>query len=116
MQSLFSAVVRRLYDPSRLNMPPPNCDAQTNAYSHHLRGTYLFLNVPPLERSPGHLGSSDAALYKQNILDYNAALAAHTAAFARSHPDVNVLTFDAHTWFGRVLDNAPAFGFTNTTG
>ena len=72
--------------------------------------------MPPLERSPGHLGSSDAALYKQNILDYNAALAAHAAAFARSHPDVNVLTFDAHTWFGSVLDNAPAFGFTNTTG
>ncbi|KAI0755172.1 hypothetical protein C8Q80DRAFT_415991 [Daedaleopsis nitida] len=96
MQSLFGAV--------------------RNAYTHNLRGTYLFVNVPPLERSPGHLGNADAALYRQNILDYNAALAAHTAAFARAHPDVTVLSFDAHAWFARVLDRADEYGFANVTG
>lgn len=26
------------------------------------------------------------------------------------------MTFDAHTWFNRVLDNPGAFGFTDVTG
>ncbi|KAI0632044.1 hypothetical protein C8Q77DRAFT_1123536 [Trametes polyzona] len=90
--------------------------AVQNAYDHNLRGTYLFLNVPPLERSPDHLGTAIAPTYRRHILDYNAALAAHTAAFARAHPDVAVLSFDAHRWFSAVLDTAEAHGFTNVTG
>ncbi|TFK80442.1 carbohydrate esterase family 16 protein [Polyporus arcularius HHB13444] len=96
MQSLFGAV--------------------QNAYTHNLRGTYLFINVPPLERSPGHIGAPDAGLYKQNIIDYNSALAAHVASFAHAHPDVTVLAFDAHAWFGQILDNAAHYGFKNITG
>ena len=72
--------------------------------------------MPPLERSPGHIGTSDVALYKQNIIDYNSALATHVAAFAYAHPDVTVLSFDAHKWFGHVLDNAEHYGFQNITG
>ncbi|EIW59682.1 uncharacterized protein TRAVEDRAFT_121791 [Trametes versicolor FP-101664 SS1] len=96
MQSLFGAV--------------------QNAYDHDLRGTYLFFNVPPLDRSPDHLDTAVAPKYAQNILDYNAALAAHTAAFARAHPEVTVLSFDAHAWFSRVLDTPAQHGFTNITG
>ncbi|TBU52323.1 hypothetical protein BD310DRAFT_940487 [Dichomitus squalens] len=90
--------------------------AVQNAYDHHLRGTYLFVNVPPLERSPSHIGTSTAPLYKQNIIDYNTALLQHVAHFAETHRDVNVLTFDAHTWFNHVLDKAADYGFTNITG
>ncbi|KAI0671001.1 hypothetical protein C8Q78DRAFT_830395 [Trametes maxima] len=96
MQSLFGAV--------------------QNAYDHDLRGTYLFINVPPMERSPDHLGTPIAPVYKQRILDYNAALAAHAAAFAQAHPDVTVLSFDAHGWFNAILDTAAQHGFTNITG
>ncbi|KAH9889870.1 hypothetical protein C8Q73DRAFT_142326 [Cubamyces lactineus] len=96
MQSLFGAV--------------------QNAYDHDLRGTYLFFNVPPMERSPDHLGTTIAPTYKQHILDYNAALAAHTTAFAKTHRDVTVLSFDAHTWFNQILDSAEEHGFTNITG
>ena len=91
---------------------------QQNAYNHSLRGTYLFINVPPLDRSPGALAQDAAAraTYAQHIAAYNAALAAHTAAFADAHGDVTVLSFDANAWFGRVLDDAGSFGFTNVTG
>ncbi|PIL34580.1 hypothetical protein GSI_03359 [Ganoderma sinense ZZ0214-1] len=96
MQSLFGAV--------------------QNAYDHYLRGTYLFITLPPLERSPDHIGTSIAPLYKQNIIDYNTALINHTERFAAAHRDVNVLTFDAHAWFNKILDTAEDYGFTNITG
>ena len=72
--------------------------------------------MPPLERSPGHIGASDVALYKQNIIDYNSALLTHAANFTHTHPDVNVLTFDAHAFFAKILDSAEDYGFTNITG
>ncbi|OSD02504.1 carbohydrate esterase family 16 protein [Trametes coccinea BRFM310] len=90
--------------------------AVQNAYDHNLRGTYLFFNVPPMERSPDHLGTSIAPTYKQHILDYNAALAEHVASFAETHRDVTVLSFDAHTWFNTILDDADKYGFKNITG
>ncbi|KAM5533141.1 hypothetical protein V8D89_013189 [Ganoderma adspersum] len=89
--------------------------AVQTAYDHNLRGTYLFINVPPIDRAPAWHGNTRAPFYKQNITEYNAALAAHTKAFAQNHTDVNVLTFDANAWFGQVLDNAAAYGFKNTT-
>nr|VWP01537.1 Zn(2)-C6 fungal-type domain-containing protein [Ganoderma boninense] len=89
---------------------------QRNAYDHYLRGTYLFITLPPLERSPDHIGTSIAPLYKQNIIDYNTALLKHTERFATAHRDVNILTFDAHAWFNEILDTAEDYGFTNITG
>lgn len=74
------------------------------------------MTLPPLERSPDHIGTSIAPLYEQNIKDYNAALLRHTAHFAKTHPDVDVMTFDTHAWFYKILDNAEHYGFTNITG
>ncbi len=122
MQSLFGAVVRTkpltsaavplFANAGHISTPSP----QQNAYDHYLRGTYLFITLPPLERSPDHIGTSIAPLYKQNIIDYNTALLKHTTRFAATHRDVNVLTFDAHAWFNEILDTAPDYGFTNITG
>ena len=89
---------------------------QQNAYDHDLRGTYLFITVPPLDRSPDHIGTAIAPLYRQNIIDYNSALLTHAANFTHTHPDVNVLTFDAHAFFAKILDSADDYGFTNITG
>ncbi|KAA1469878.1 hypothetical protein DENSPDRAFT_835557 [Dentipellis sp. KUC8613] len=86
------------------------------AYAHGLRGAYLFVNVPPEDRSPNNLGKSSAPAIAARIEEYNAALAAHVEDFAQSHPDMNVMTFDAHTWFNDILDNAQSYGFHNTTG
>ncbi|KAI1793726.1 hypothetical protein LXA43DRAFT_1000201 [Ganoderma leucocontextum] len=112
MQSLFGAVVRTETPTSAAFI---YADKQ-NAYDHYLRGTYLFITLPPLERSPDHIGTSIAPLYKQNIIDYNTALLNHTARFAVAHRDVNILTFDAHAWFNDILDTAADYGFTNITG
>ena len=74
--------------------------------------------MPTLDRSPGALAATPnaRATYAQHIAAYNAALASRAAAFAAAYSDVTVLTFDANTWFGHVLDDAARFGFTNTTG
>ncbi|KAI0738350.1 hypothetical protein C8Q80DRAFT_1208463 [Daedaleopsis nitida] len=96
MQSLFKAV--------------------QNLYDHELRGAYLFVTLPPLERSPDHIGTSIAPLYGQNIKDYNTALLKHSARFAETHRDVHVMTFDAHELFYHILDNAEQYHFTNITG
>ncbi|TFY68387.1 hypothetical protein EVG20_g3574 [Dentipellis fragilis] len=84
------------------------------AYAHDLRGSYLFINVPPEDRSPNNLGKSSAPAIAARIEEYNAALAAYVKDFAQSHPDMNVMTFDAHTWFNDILDNAK--NYHNTTG
>ena len=74
------------------------------------------MTLPPLERSPDHIGTSIAPLYEQNIKDYNSALLNYTEHFAKTLPDVNVVTFDTHQWFYDILDNADQYGFTNITG
>ena len=101
--------------PKVLSLTVPGLHQQQQAYDHNLRGTYLFINVPPIDRAPAWHGNARAPFYKQNITEYNAALSAHTKACAQNHTDVNVLTFDANTWFGQILDNAAAYGFKNTT-
>jgi len=30
--------------------------------------------------------------------------------------DTKIMSFDAHSWFNHILDNAQSFGFTNITG
>lgn len=62
------------------------------------------------------MGGSNAAIEKQRIKEYNTALKTNVAAFAEAHPDLHVMTFDAHAWFTQILDNAEDYGFKNTTG
>ena len=63
MQALFGAVVRfPLPLPHSRSLTPPFLPLpQQTAYAHSLRGTYLFINVPPLDRSPGALAQDAAA-------------------------------------------------------
>ncbi|KAH9838700.1 uncharacterized protein C8Q71DRAFT_752519 [Rhodofomes roseus] len=91
-------------------------NAVQSAYDNGLQGAHLFINVPPGERAPAHTDSDDQDTIKAHIELYNSVLADYVAAFAKEHPDTNVLTFDAHSWFNEVLDNAAVYGFTNTTG
>ncbi|EIM85979.1 uncharacterized protein STEHIDRAFT_131659 [Stereum hirsutum FP-91666 SS1] len=86
------------------------------AYTTGLRGAHLFINVPPEERSPAFVGTSSEATHKQLVDEFNAALNTSVAQFAQNHTELTVLTFDAHSWFNEVLDNAEQFGFTNITG
>ncbi|EIN12675.1 hypothetical protein PUNSTDRAFT_60790 [Punctularia strigosozonata HHB-11173 SS5] len=90
-------------------------NAVQSAFDNGLRGAHLFINVPPEERNPASLGKNNTA-YTAHIQQYNSLLADYVANFAKKNPSDNVLTFDAHTWFNKILDDASAYGFTNTTG
>ncbi|THH15035.1 hypothetical protein EW146_g5380 [Bondarzewia mesenterica] len=86
------------------------------AYAVGLRGTHLFINVPPGDRSPNSLGNPDnAAIQKQHIAEYNTALDVYVDQLAIAHPDLNVFIFDSNAWFNRVLDNSEQYGFNNVT-
>lgn len=88
------------------------------ARSSGLNGAHLFLTVPPEERSPAKLTSSNAPTLKQHIIDFNAVLLAHAEEFAKAHAvdGTTVLLFDSYAWFNWALDDAAELGFTNTTG
>ncbi|GAB1525522.1 hypothetical protein RhiTH_008685 [Rhizoctonia solani] len=67
---------------------------------------FLFLNVPDRPTS----GSNP------QIATFNSLLAQHVAAFKASNKDVSAILFDTNKLFADILDNAAAYGFTNTTG
>ncbi|VDC00684.1 unnamed protein product [Peniophora sp. CBMAI 1063] len=91
-------------------------NAVERAYSFGLRGAYLFINVPPEDRSPNDLGTTRQAAAAESIAGYNSALASSVANFSASHPDLHVSSFDAHAWFGKALDDYEELGFKNVTG
>lgn len=90
--------------------------------------SFLFLTVPPLERTPLFIeqGSSAVKLVKASTLDYNAQLGARLAAFAEKYNSTSVTRknghlglvklFDTQKVFNTVLNNADALGFVNITG
>ena len=56
------------------------------------------------------------ALLSKRVNEFNTIINGYIEGFKRRHPHMNVLTFDAYTWFNEVLDNAGQYGFTDTTG
>ncbi|KAI0346002.1 hypothetical protein BDW22DRAFT_938855 [Trametopsis cervina] len=87
------------------------------AYNKGLKGTYLFINVPPGNRAPARNGDpAGQAAQQANIELYNSILAEFVQALGARHPDLSLLTFDSYTWFNQILDDAAFYGFTNTTG
>ncbi|KAI0087837.1 hypothetical protein BDY19DRAFT_226732 [Irpex rosettiformis] len=87
------------------------------AYSKGLKGTYLFINVPPEHRNPSRNGdSAGQTLLQAHIEQYNNILSDFVAALKDRHSDLNILTFDSYTWFNQILDDGAFYGFTNTTG
>ncbi|KAJ3918133.1 hypothetical protein F5877DRAFT_67611 [Lentinula edodes] len=74
---------------------------------------FLFLNVPPTDRSPLML-SQDAqaqAMLKANILDFNAQLIEFTDDFKTSNAGVTTFLWDANAAFTTILDDPTAYGF-----
>ncbi|KAI8978263.1 hypothetical protein BD414DRAFT_553943 [Trametes punicea] len=78
---------------------------------------FLFINVPPIDRSPLMLAqdASAQALEKQVIAGYNSKLAARAAAFQSANPGVKTWLWDSNTAFTTVLDDPTAYGFVDAT-
>lgn len=78
--------------------------------------SFLFINVPPMDRSPGSMNRPTAANQKTQISIFNSLLAQRVDAFESVKKDISVVLLDSNALLNRVLNNATEFGFTNTTG
>ncbi|KAJ3782457.1 hypothetical protein GGU10DRAFT_251097, partial [Lentinula aff. detonsa] len=74
---------------------------------------FLFLNVPPTDRSPLMLSQSTEAqaMLKANIIDFNSQLVEFIDDFKASNAGVTTFLWDANTAFTTILDDPTAYGF-----
>lgn len=84
---------------------------------------FVFLNVPPVDRSPliTESGVEGAAEQEKAAIGvWNGKIEDMAASLKGNHSEVNVWTVDTNTVFGKVLDDPSSFeqtsGYTNTTG
>ncbi|CAG7847675.1 SubName: Full=Uncharacterized protein {ECO:0000313/EMBL:CCA73365.1} [Serendipita indica DSM 11827] len=102
----------------------PNMDTLMNRYFQLVQSMYnvgarhfLFLTVPPVQRSPLMLGqgSTNTANQKAVIADYNAKLKAKAASWAASNAGATALVYDTSTVVNAILDNPSAYGLRDAT-
>jgi phospholipase/lecithinase/hemolysin len=76
---------------------------------------FLFLNIPPIERSPRRIaqGAAAQALLKTDITQYNTMVAILEKTLKRQHPEVNIFKVDANAIFTKVLDNTSSYPQTS---
>ncbi|KAI0139143.1 carbohydrate esterase family 16 protein [Hypoxylon sp. NC0597] len=84
---------------------------------------FVFINVPPVDRSPLTVGQGKASveMEKAAIADWNKRVVDTAAALKSNHTDeVNVWVYDSNRSFGEVLDKPSTYeqtaGLKNTTG
>jgi phospholipase/lecithinase/hemolysin len=81
--------------------------------------SFLFVNVPPIDRTPLFIGQGITAsrAVKASLADYNAQLSGQVKAFQSRHVDLDQITvFDSNKLFNTLLDSAEALGWVNSTG
>ena len=80
--------------------------------------TFLFMKLPPLDRTQSNLGNAAAGkpLYPNTtqINWYNDALESGAQAFGQRE-GVKVMVFDTYKFLNGVIDNASQYGLKNTT-
>jgi phospholipase/lecithinase/hemolysin len=82
---------------------------------------FVFLNVPPTDRSPLMIGqgADAAALLASDLKAFNGAIASLAAVVKKNYAETNVFTVDAWQAFTDVLNKPTAFpataGYKNTT-
>ncbi|KFY29797.1 hypothetical protein V493_02244 [Pseudogymnoascus sp. VKM F-4281 (FW-2241)] len=82
---------------------------------------FVFLNVPPTDRSPLIIGqgAESAALLAKDLADFNGAIANLAAGVKKNYAGTNVFRVDAWQAFTDVLNRPAAFpataGYKNTT-
>lgn len=83
---------------------------------------FVFINVPPVDRSPLTVGQGKASvdLEKAAIADWNKRVSDMAAALKKNHTaEVNVWVYDSNNVFGEVLDKPSTYeqtsGLKNTT-
>lgn len=80
--------------------------------------SFLFLTVPPIDRSPLMIqnGEYTTSGVKASTADYNFQLSERAAAFVQAHPDSEAKIYDTSRVFNTLLNSADALGYVNVTG
>ncbi|KAJ8106732.1 hypothetical protein ONZ43_g6962 [Nemania bipapillata] len=76
---------------------------------------FLFLNLPPLDRTAANVVSETPLPNKTMIGWWNDSLAKHSDIFAAENKDVKAMTYNANQFLNGVLDDPQSYGITNTT-
>ncbi|KAA1470460.1 hypothetical protein DENSPDRAFT_775132 [Dentipellis sp. KUC8613] len=78
---------------------------------------FLFINVPPIDRSPLMLAqaASAQALEKSVIVGFNSKLATRVSNLTTTHSGVKTWLWDSNTAFSQVLNNPATYGFVDNT-
>lgn len=78
---------------------------------------FLFVNVPPIDRSPLMLAQSDwsQTTEKSVIEGFNTKLTARTASLKANHSDVTTWIWDSNAAFTAILDDPTSYGFEDAT-
>jgi len=76
---------------------------------------FLFLNVPPVDRSPLTKAQGAAAVAEEtaDLAAFNAGIADMAATLKKNHTDTNVFTYDTNSLWNQVLDNPESFPQTS---
>ncbi|KAI9492836.1 hypothetical protein BDB00DRAFT_929458 [Zychaea mexicana] len=70
---------------------------------------FLINNVPPMDRTPS--GRADADRLGPLVNAFNDLLLGRIAYYSTLNPDVTLVHFDAHKYFGYYLDHYKEYGF-----
>ncbi|KAH9218365.1 hypothetical protein DL95DRAFT_489408 [Leptodontidium sp. 2 PMI_412] len=76
---------------------------------------FLFMNLPPLERTPGNQVSANPLPSSTMVNQYNSAISAAATTFVASHPGAKAMVFDTYSFLSGILDNPSKYGIKNTT-
>ncbi|KAF2652362.1 carbohydrate esterase family 16 protein [Lophiostoma macrostomum CBS 122681] len=78
---------------------------------------FVFLNVPPINKSPLMLGQSKSAqdLEAGVITQFNQLLVNKTSAFASAHSGVNAVVVDTQAPFNKAINDPTAYGSKDAT-
>ncbi|EJD44372.1 hypothetical protein AURDEDRAFT_166462 [Auricularia subglabra TFB-10046 SS5] len=99
-------------------------DMLTESYINQMRRLFdlgarkfMFLNVPPTDRSPVVLSQPPdwQVMYKAAVSDFNSKLAARVAEFQAATPGVSTWVVDTYAAVTKLLDDPTKFGFQDGT-
>ncbi|KAI0046451.1 carbohydrate esterase family 16 protein [Auriscalpium vulgare] len=78
---------------------------------------FLFINVPPIDRSPLMLAQSSSAqaAEKAVIADFNSKLITRAANLTSTYSGVKTYAFDANSAFTTYLNSPTSYGFVDAT-
>ncbi|EKM81377.1 hypothetical protein AGABI1DRAFT_113024 [Agaricus bisporus var. burnettii JB137-S8] len=78
---------------------------------------FLFVNVPPIDRSPLQLSSDQASRDAEAavINGFNTKLVSKINSFKSANRNVTTYVWDSHTQFTAMLDDPQAYGFKDST-